>query len=314
MRNHFFNQKIVGIATFGSMTTQCCGRSILSNYGSNVNWDIVIIVLASLYPLFILIEIIPVTVYQLPLNLFNPLLGLLIGFSIFLTDGLLESMIMWILETVSVICSIVECLLHKEKYRMIETKRKKLAQQTRELQRRDRPSVDSMSTIFTDESLRLFDNSQRESKRMVDDYSRRSLTFSSDIESQRFSLKKQDSTMMIERAEDDAFRIKREHRHVVKKKRKAEFNLFRFSLLVCVNVFVTCLMFLLIFVTWQNGGICVVDYELGNIFKDNQIDKCNRCWTDVPAGVLEDAYASGPCQVCEPDGESQCYFPFRWDA
>ena len=292
IRNHFlFPTKKVGLATFGRSTTQCCGRSILSNYGRWINWDIAIVVLACLYPLLILIEVIPVMVYALPCNLLNPLIGVLIGFSVFLTDGLSESMIMWVLETISAGCSIAECTLHKKKFRMVETRRKRLAKQARKVERRnDRPSLDCESTIFTDGSNRM-------------------LNLNNDIESQRFNIKKQKSTMKLERTDNDPFKVVREHRTIVKEQKKAEFNLYRFYILVGINISVTCLTFLLIFMTWKNGGICVVDYKLGNIFKNNQVDKCNRCWPDD--------FASGPCEVCEDAGseyQSQCYFPFRWDA
>lgn len=68
---------------------------------------------------------------------------------------------------------------------------------------------------------------------------------------------------------------------------------------VCVNSFLVGISLLLICVISKNKGLCIVDMEAPNVFMNNQLERCFSC-----QGV------HGTCEVCNPDGTSQCYYPY----
>lgn len=78
----------------------------------------------------------------------------------------------------------------------------------------------------------------------------------------------------------------------------------------CINLFLVIFSLLMIIIIAKNGGMCIKGMQFENIFKNNQLDKCNLC-QDI----------DGPCEICffEDAGgtilssESQCYYPYGDD-
>jgi hypothetical protein len=302
----------VAIITYGGETTQCCGKSIMSAFGGTDYWDLIIKIITCGYMLLIFLELFPVLTGGFPFNLFNPFIGFMITFAVFFSDSMVEAAVMWTIEACAVFCELyiyrLLLLRFNERKSSLKHTRKEIAK-LRKIKRkvknqfesgvvltRANSSEDILNIDFSDEDSFADDDSfldemetQKNDKDNHTVVSRTALVAAADISTVRET------------------RLLRERRKLILSQTEEERDLRYHFVGVCINVFLVVFSLLMIIIIAKNGGMCIKGMQFGNIFKNDQLDKCNLC-VDV----------DGPCEKCswEDAGEtiispnSQCYYPY----
>jgi hypothetical protein len=93
-------------------------------------------------------------------------------------------------------------------------------------------------------------------------------------------------------------RLLRERR-ILRQKQKQEKVELRFHLIgTCINGGLLVISLILIIAIASTGGLCLYD-GAAKVFSTNQLGKCNQC-----------IGTEGVCQICNADGNNQCYYPY----
>lgn len=274
---------IVAITTYGGVST-CCGMPILDvAVAGAFNWNTAIRVTTYVYVLLILMEILPVVRDGFPFNLLNPLIGFLITFAVFFDDHIAFAATMWIIEALAVSCEFYVFRLRSRVYN--------------DRERRLLTIADEMDTLRS---------VKKKVKAQYDmECSRKSLDIPDDdddsaIDDSSFHDEIEDGCATVtDISKVREVRLLRERRILRKSQVEDRVHLRYHSVGVAVNIFLACLSLLLICTIGRNGGLCLVDMTMPNVFKNDQLDRCYECQG-----------TSGTCEVCHPDGTSHCYFPY----
>ena len=284
----------------------------MSAFGGSVDWDRTILIVTCMYMILIFLEVLPVMSDVFPFNLFNPFVGFLITFAVFFSDSMMEAAIMWTVEAVAVGCEVYGYQLRlqifgERKARLKQTKKdiKKL----RILKRKVKNQFETgkiLTRAGSPQEILNIDLSDSDSS-AEDDY------FLDEMETQQNSA---DSHTVASRnalttvsdigtaRETRLLRLRRKLRHSqAEDKRELRFHLIGVS----INVFLVVFSLLMIIIIAKNGGMCIKGTQFGNIFKNDQLEKCDMC-----QGI------DGPCEICvwKDDAQtllsadSQCYYPY----
>jgi hypothetical protein len=277
-----FLAAIVAITTYDGVTT-CCGAPMMDMAGT-FPWEKIITTVTYFYICLIVLEVLPVIRDGFPFNLFNPFVGFLITFAVFFDDSMVEAVIMWVIEAMAVTCEVYifrlrsfayqERLAREQKVENdIKTLRsvKKKVKQQYESGRQLNISLHSLGSVSMDD-----DSFHDETGSTPDD-----MTTGTDISKVRET------------------KLYRERRMLRESNAKDRLHLRYHFIGVCVNCFLVGLSLLIICVIAKNKGLCIVDMEPPNVFKNDQLDRCFSC-----------KGGSGVCEICNADGTSQCYYPY----
>jgi len=274
-----FMTGLVSIINYDDVTT-CCGQPIL-NIAGDINWHLAIQVIIYLYMALIFVEIIPVIREGFPFNLINPFIGFMITFAMFFYDRIWQAIAMWIIEATAVLCEFIVYRLrlrwHNQRQARLEKTEKDLVALRKERKRRrlsaSTHSLDSVSSDLSFEDKSFHDESAGGS--------------STDL------ARPKDVSQIRET------RLLRERR-LLRQAQSEHTKVLRYELGgVSFNVFLVALSLTLIIAIAKSGGLCIVDMQTPNIFKDGQLDMCYRC-----------KGTEGICEECNDDGTSQCYYPY----
>jgi hypothetical protein len=268
-----FIAAMVAITTYDGVTT-CCGESILSG-AANIPWDSVIRVTTYVYLIAIFLEIIPVLRKGIPFNLLNPILGFAITFAMFFDDRMVEAIFMWLIEVSAIFLEFLVYRLQSKHYHERESRLVRVAKDLEPFKHkssRKMASAESLSDSDDEESLSgdSFGDDDEEDPR--------------NSGSGGNHLRK--------------LRLLRERR-VLRQTQNTDRVQLRYHFGgVVINLSLVGISMILIISIAVNGGLCFKDMKT-SVFEPNQLEKCSAC-----KGI------SGVCEVCNPDGTSQCYFPY----
>jgi len=103
-------------------------------------------------------------------------------------------------------------------------------------------------------------------------------------------------------------RLLRERRHLMNSQAEDERDLHYHLVGVSINVFLVILSLLMIVIIAKNGGMCIKGMQFGNIFKNDQLEKCFK---------YKECENPGDCEEYCPrnengdlTAEAQCYYPY----
>mmetsp|Transcript_19738 Transcript_19738/g.46127 ORF Transcript_19738/g.46127 Transcript_19738/m.46127 type:complete len:1033 (+) Transcript_19738:188-3286(+) len=304
---------LVAIATYGGTTTQCCGKSIMTTLSGkrNFDWEMTIWIVTSLYIVLIFLEVVPVMRDAFPFNLLNPFIGFLITFAVFFSDSITESAVMWSVEMLAVLCEVISYRLRvkrftKRKERLKNTKKE--IKKLRKIKRKVKDQYDKGGgRILTRTDSAQFVLDLNDSSSFAEDSS-----FFDDIETQYNSgdmhtvASRTAITNVSNIGTARETRLLRERRQLMRSQEEDELDLRYHFAGTCFNVGLVVLSLLMLVLISKNGGMCVKGMRLGNIFKNDQLEKCNQCdgkaicevciWEDVDRTTLSE--------------DSFCYYPY----
>lgn len=296
----------MAIITYGGETTQCCGMSIMSAFGGTDYWDLIIKIITCGYMLLIFLEVFPVITGGFPFNLFNPFIGFLITFAVFFSDSMVEAAVMWTIEACAVFCElyIYRLLLMRfnERKSRLKNTRKEIAK-LRKIKRKVKDQFENGKVLTRANSQDVLNIDYDDDDSFAEDD-----TFLDEMETQKNHVGNR--TALVTAADISTVRetrLLRERRKLIQSQTEEERDLRYHFVGVSINVFLVVFSLLMIIIIAKNGGMCIRGMQFGNIFKNDQLDKCNLC-VDV----------DGPCEKCswEDAGEtiispnSQCYYPY----
>ena len=306
----------MAIITYGGETTQCCGKSIMSAFGGSVDWDTTILVITCGYTLLIFAELMPVMSDAFPFNLFNPFIGFMITFAVFFSDSIKEAIIMWTVEALAVGCEVYGYLLRLQisGERKAELKQtKKDIEKLRKIKRKVKDQFESGKSLTrAGSSHEILNIDLSDSDSFADDDS-----FADEMENQHNSAdmhtvgsRRTAITTVSDIGNIRETRLLRDRRQLTRSQAEDEVELRYHFVGVCINVFLVVFSLLMIVIIGKNGGMCIEGMKFGNIFKNDQLDKCNLCQN-----------TEGPCEICtwddtaetilsESQSEAQCYYPY----
>jgi len=310
-----FINALVAIVTYGGSTTQCCERSIMSAFGGNgkVNWDKTILVVTTLYILLIFLEVVPVMRDTFPFNLLNPFIGFVITFAVFFSDSITESAIMWSVEMLAVLCEVINYRLRLKRFGKRKARLKNTKQEIAKLRKLKR-KVKNQYDKGGGRSL-----SRAESAQLVVDLNDSSSfaedsSFFDDIETQHNSdvhtvASRTAITSVSNIGTARETRLLRERRQLIRSQQEDELDLRYHFVGASFNVALVVLSLLMLILISKNGGMCIKGMSFGNIFRNNQLEKCDQC------------DGSEVCEICiwnDPDKkelseDSFCYYPYGID-
>jgi hypothetical protein len=308
------HEKIVAIITYGGETTQCCKRSILSAFDGNkdYNWEITILIVTSLYMFLIFLEVVPVMRDAFPFNLLNPFIGFLITFAVFFSDSITEAAIMWVVEMLAVVCEAIIYRLRKQKFanNKVQLKNtKKEIEKLRKIKRRVKNQFDNGGgrILTRGDSAAQFAIDFNDSSSFAEDSS-----FFDDVETQHNSVDAHTvasrtaltSVSNIGTARET--RLLRDRRQLIHSQAEGERDLRIHFFGVSVNIFLVGFSLVMIITIAKNGGMCIEGLRFGNIFANNQLEKCFKCDGEE---VCEKCVWSDAAETIATE-ESQCYYPY----
>jgi len=273
---------VVAITTYGGVTL-CCGEPMM-NVAGEFPWDKVITVVTYIYIVLILLEVLPVVRDGFPFNLFNPIVGFLITFAVFFDDSVTEAAIMWSIEASAVFC---EVYIYHCKSRLYQDRIKRL-DKTEE-------QIKNLRTV----KKRV--KAQYESGRAlnVSSHSLGSLNDSMSSFHDESVMLGDDPSVGTDISKVRETRLYRERR-ILRESNALDRRELRYHFVgVCQNVFLVFVCLMVIIVIAKNKGLCIVDMKPPNVFTNNQLERCFSC-----------ANVDGVCEICNPDGTSQCYYPY----
>jgi len=297
-----FLNSLVAIITYGGETTKCCGASLMSAFGGTFDWDKTILIVTCMYMFMIFLEVVPVMRDAFPFNLLNPAVGFLITFAVFFSDSIKEAAIMWAVEAMAVGCEVVNYRLRVQRFNNRKARLKKTKKEIENL-RKIKRKVKNQFISGGGKILARADSSKvildfNDSSSFAEDSS-----FFDDIETQYNSgdahtvASRTAITSVSNIGTARETRLLRDRRQLIRSQAEDQ-NELRFHFIgMCINVFLVVFSLLMIVIIAKNGGMCLVDMRFGNIFKDDQLDKCDRCSNDEEV-----------CERC--DGVTQCYYPY----
>ncbi len=276
---------IVAIIQYSGVT-MCCGEPMMDVAG-NFPWEQITTATIYLYIVLIMLEVIPVVRDGFPFNLFNPFVGFLITFAVFFNDSVPQAAFMWAIEALVVASEFYICRLRSRVYQErlvrlekteaeIKTLRKvkKKIKQQYESGRHLSVSTHSLGSVGSFDSDDSFhDESDNDEKTT-----------------------KSGGTDISKIRETKLYRERRVLRETNAKDRR---HLRYHTIGAAVNFFLVAISLLLIAVIVKNKGLCIVDMEHFSVFKNNQLEMCYSC-----------KGKSGVCEICNPNGTSQCYYPY----
>ena len=301
----------MAIITYGGETTQCCGKSIMSAFGGTDYWDLIIKIITCGYMLLIFLEVFPVITGGFPFNLFNPFIGFMITFAVFFSDSMVEAVVMWTIEACAVFCEIyiyrLLLLRFTERKSRLKNTRNEITK-LRKIKRKVKNQFENgMFSTRSDSSQDILNIDFSDEDSFADDDS-----FLDEMETQKNDNDDHtvvSRTTLVTAAEISTVRetrLLRERRKLILSQTEEERDLRYHFVGVCINTFLVVFSLLMIIIIAKNGGMCIKGMSFGNIFSNDQLDKCNLC-VDV----------DGPCEICSylDDGttvtpESQCYYPY----
>eukprot|EP00536_Pseudo-nitzschia_multiseries_P015058 jgi/Psemu1/311697/fgenesh1_kg.814_\ len=103
-------------------------------------------------------------------------------------------------------------------------------------------------------------------------------------------------------------RLLRERRQLMTSQAEDERDLHYHLIGVSINVFLVILSLLMIVIIAKNGGMCIKGMQFGNIFKNNQLDKCYKYKECENPADCEDYCPRD--ENGELTAEAQCYYPY----
>eukprot|EP00537_Pseudo-nitzschia_pungens_P005731 CAMPEP_0172377162 /NCGR_PEP_ID=MMETSP1060-20121228/68757_1 /TAXON_ID=37318 /ORGANISM="Pseudo-nitzschia pungens, Strain cf. cingulata" /LENGTH=859 /DNA_ID=CAMNT_0013104833 /DNA_START=286 /DNA_END=2866 /DNA_ORIENTATION=+ len=307
-----FLNALVAIITYGGETTQCCEKSIMSAFGGSVDWDKTILVVTSLYMLLIFLEVLPVMRDAFPFNLFNPFIGFLITFAVFFSDSIMEAAIMWTVEALAVGCEVFNYQLRiqlfgKHKTQLEQTKKE--IQKLRRIKRKVKDRYEHGQVLVrggSDDILTIDLDGE--------DFDGDESLLGEDMEMQKSNADiatatgHSTHTTMSDIGNIRETRLLRERRHLMNSQAEDERDLHYHLVGVSINVFLVILSLLMIVIIAKNGGMCIKGMQFGNIFKNDQLEKCFK---------YKECENPGDCEEhCPRDengdltAEAQCYYPY----
>jgi hypothetical protein len=277
-----FLAALVSITTYDGVTT-CCGQEVLSIAG-NIDWNLAIRVTTWVYMIMIFAEIIPVMGGGFPFNLVNPLLGFMITFAVFFDDRILEAVIMWVIEFSAVSCEVAVYLL---KLRVHRQREERLTQCEKDLLvfRKQKKKL----LIMVRENATYIDPNDDSSGSFDESSFHDESAESADME----AINPKSLTQVRET------RLLRERRILRQTQSEDRIHLRYHLIGVALNTGLVVISLLLVILIGKSGGLCIEDMISPNVFKMDQLEKCYDC-----KGV------EGICEICRPDGTSQCYYPY----
>jgi hypothetical protein len=282
---------VVAITTYRGVTL-CCGEPMM-NMAGEFPWDKAIEVMTYIYIVLILMEVLPVVRDGFPFNLFNPLVGFVITFAVFFGDSIVEAAIMWTIEATTVAC---ECYIYKLKSQAYHDRVSRLEKTERDIKKLRTLKKKVKGQFESGRALNVSTHSMKGGGFIIEDDDL------SDGDGNSFHDETDDDEGMSQGTDISKIRETKlyRERRVLRESNALDRRHLRYHLIgVCVNVFLVCLSLLLIVTISKNKGLCIVDMEPPNVFKNDQLERCNKC-VDV----------SGICEICDPDGSSQCYYPY----
>jgi len=103
-------------------------------------------------------------------------------------------------------------------------------------------------------------------------------------------------------------RLLRERRQLINSQAEDERELHYHLIGVSINVFLVILSLLMIVIIAKNGGMCIKGMKFGNIFKNDQLEKCYMYKTcENPSDCEEYCPRDGNGEL---SADSQCYYPY----
>eukprot|EP00533_Pseudo-nitzschia_delicatissima_P000468 CAMPEP_0116078634 /NCGR_PEP_ID=MMETSP0327-20121206/712_1 /TAXON_ID=44447 /ORGANISM="Pseudo-nitzschia delicatissima, Strain B596" /LENGTH=921 /DNA_ID=CAMNT_0003569203 /DNA_START=72 /DNA_END=2837 /DNA_ORIENTATION=+ len=316
-----FLNALVAIITWQGQTTKCCGQSILSALGTRGDgtgdgsaWDTAIEITTYLYMLLIFLEVVPVMRDRFPFNLMNPFIGFLITFAVFFSDSIVEAASMWVFEAMAVSCEAVNYRLRskrfaKRKARLKNTKKE--IEKLRKIKRKVKNQYDNNGgKLLTRADSKQFVLDLDDSSSFAEDSS-----FNDDIETNNNSADlntvtgRTQVTTVSNIGTHRETRLLRERRQLIRSQHDDEQDLRVHLIGVTCNVSLVVFSLLLIIVIAKNGGTCLVGMRFGNVFKNDQLEKCNQCVGDDGEYLMADGEACERCSYTDPL-ENQCYYPY----
>ena len=274
-----FTAAIVSISTFNGVTT-CCGEAIF-DFAAEINWSQFIRITSYVYLTMLFLEIIPLFVRNIPLNLINPLFGFTITVTMFFDDRIFEAATMWVIEAAAIFC---EVIVYRLKHLEYHQKESRIKECTEELNLRR-----TKSRTFVLEN----DDSDDDSVRSFGDEVE-------DGESEHNQTRSKFSNTGDEIV--DKFRIQRERRRLKESNLKEAKKLRYHFIATMVNVGLIFISLSLIIGIGKNGGLCIYHMQTPDPFNSDQLGICNKC-----------AGTEGVCEKCDDDPEGsnhQCYYPY----
>ena len=89
-------------------------------------------------------------------------------------------------------------------------------------------------------------------------------------------------------------------RRMLRQSQPADLVLLQYHMVgASLNLFLCALVLLFICLIGRSGGLCIRDFQVPNVFDSNQVTLCDARTNET-----------GPWEVCNDDGTSQCYFPY----
>ena len=283
----------------------------MSAFGGKVNWDRTILIVTCLYILLIFLEVVPVMRDAFPFNLLNPFIGFVITFAVFFSDSITESAVMWSVEMLAVLCEVINYRLRvrrfgKRKARLKNTKQE--IEKLRKLKRKVKDQYDKGGgRILSRAESAQFVLDLNDSSSFAEDSS-----FFDDIETQHNSgdvhtvASRTAITTVSNIGTARETRLLRERRQLIRSQQEDELDLRYHFAGACFNVSLVVLSLLMLVLISKNGGMCIKGMSFGNIFKNDQLDKCNEC------------DGKEMCEICRWDdpeetilsADAYCYYPY----
>ncbi|KAG7339781.1 hypothetical protein IV203_025460 [Nitzschia inconspicua] len=280
---------IVAITTYDGVTT-CCGQPIMDIAG-NFPWEKIITAVTFLYIFLIFLEVIPVVREGFPFNLMNPFIGFLITFAVFFDDSIVEAASMWVIEALAVACETYVFRMHSILYKQRVERLEKIEDAINTL----RSTKRKIKQLYqSGKSLNVSNHSMGSVS--YDDGSNDSFLDEADTTDDMTTGGKSIGTDISKVRENKLYR----ERRMLRESNAIDRRKLRYHLIgVCVNIFLVGLSLLIICVISKNRGLCIIDMEAPNVFKNDQLQRCYGCQGSV-----------GTCEICHLNGTSQCYYPY----
>ena len=285
----------------------------MSAFGGNgkFNWDKTILIVTCVYILLIFLEVVPVMRDAFPFNLLNPFIGFVITFAVFFSDSITESAIMWSVEMLAVVCEVINYRLRVQRFAKRKARLKNTKQEIEKLRKLKRKVKDQYDKgggrILTRADSAQLVLDLNDSSSFAEDSS-----FFDDIETQNNSgdihtvASRTAITTVSNIGTARETRLLRERRQLIRSQQGDELDLRYHFAGASFNVGLVVLSLLMLVLISKNGGMCIKGMSFGNIFKNDQLEKCNQCdgkavceiciWEDVDRKVLSE--------------DSFCYYPY----
>jgi hypothetical protein len=285
---------IVAITTYRGVT-MCCGEPMM-NMAGDFPWGKTIEVVTYIYVFLILLEVLPVVRDGFPFNLFNPVVGFVITFAVFFSDSVVQASVMWAIEALAITG---ECFIYKWKSQVYEERVKRLEKTENDIKKLRALKKKVKTQFESGRALQVSTHSLRgggiilEDGSSSDDDLKNSFHDETDLSDDGMSMSA--GTDISNIRETKLYR----ERRLLRESNALDRRHLRYHFIgVCLNLFLACLSLMLIVSIAKNKGLCIVDMEPPNVFKNNQLERCDQC-VDV----------EGICQICEAT-TTQCYYPY----